>query len=740
MTFTVEQKSLLAKLMATENIRVEHQKINTAKFDPQNRVMYLPIWEDMKGDLYDLLTGHECGHALYTPAEGWHDAVTEQSKGKNYKSFLNVVEDARIEKKMQRKYPGLRKSFRQAYDGLMQRNFFGLDGRNVNTLPFIDKLNLFTKSQYSMSMNFTEYEETLVEKVKNLESWEDVIRVTDEIYAYSKQEQQELLNEEEVEIDTYGYESGDDDYDDDDFDYEESEDDDYDSEEYDNSDDSEDAKDAKDGNSSNQDSLSSNNGQKDSKPYYGDKEPVCETDQKFRENEFSLLDKSCKEYVYLSFPKPNMKNIITPAKRVHELMSEHFQIRGYDEEAKILVDEFKRRNDRYISLLVKEFEMRKAAKAYDKRRISDTGDIDINKLSSYKFDDNIFRKMMNVPKGKSHGLVLLLDYSGSMDDNMGGSIEQILVLSMFCRKVNIPFVVYSFGNAINANMIDKNIDPDEYRAPQMFSCELNEFRLEQVFLREYLNSDMSNAEFSNALKNMILLKESYAKRTISRPMSEQLSHTPLIEAIISTGYIMNDFRKKHNLDITNLVIVHDGDADAVRFYRAGEQKVNAIHPASQNIYVRDRKIGFEYEVKVMDRFSERNEVLNAALEWFKCFTNSNIFGFFLVTKYRIPTVVREKYYYQDGSMVTTGGYNVDREKQEKLTAIIRKEKFITSYNKGYKSFYFILGGEELKIAADELEVNGKVTTNKLKNAFMKMNRQKQINRVLVSKFIQGIAV
>ncbi len=61
MLFTAEQKSQLAKLMATENLTVEHQKIQTARFDPQNRILYLPIWQNMTGTLYDLLCGHEVG-------------------------------------------------------------------------------------------------------------------------------------------------------------------------------------------------------------------------------------------------------------------------------------------------------------------------------------------------------------------------------------------------------------------------------------------------------------------------------------------------------------------------------------------------------------------------------------------------------------------------------------------------------------------------------------------------------
>ena len=104
----VEQKSLLAKLMAAENISVEHKKIPTAAFDVKNRVLYLPIlkWEP-GSDTYDLFCAHEVGHALWTPEDGWHSSINK--KGKGFKSFLNVIEDARIEKKIKRKFAGARK-------------------------------------------------------------------------------------------------------------------------------------------------------------------------------------------------------------------------------------------------------------------------------------------------------------------------------------------------------------------------------------------------------------------------------------------------------------------------------------------------------------------------------------------------------------------------------------------------------------------------------------------------------
>jgi hypothetical protein len=196
MTFTAEQKSQLARLMATENLTVQHQKIQTAKFDPKNRVLYLPIWQNMTGAIYDLLCGHEVGHALYTPADGWHNTASDKSKEKFYKNFLNVVEDARIEKKVKRKYPGLNNSFRNGYQELINRDFFGIKNSDVNELSFIDRLNLYSKSQWTNAkIEFSAKEELLVKKVQACESWDDVIRVTDEVYAYSKDEQMEMNHE-----------------------------------------------------------------------------------------------------------------------------------------------------------------------------------------------------------------------------------------------------------------------------------------------------------------------------------------------------------------------------------------------------------------------------------------------------------------------------------------------------------------------------------------------------------------
>ena len=177
-------KSLLAKLLASENLTVEHGNFPTASMDVKNRILRLPIWKEMSGSLYDLMVLHEVGHALYTPEDGWHASAS--NKGNGYKSFLNVVEDARIERKIKDKYPGGRRSFTEGYLELIKKDFFGLRKVELEELNLIDRINLHFKGGTLHDIEFSDEENEFVEKVKNTVTWADVVRVTDELYEYAK--------------------------------------------------------------------------------------------------------------------------------------------------------------------------------------------------------------------------------------------------------------------------------------------------------------------------------------------------------------------------------------------------------------------------------------------------------------------------------------------------------------------------------------------------------------------------
>ena len=748
MTFTVQSKSQLARLLATENLSIEHQKISTAKFDPKNRVLYCPIWEDMSGALYDLLMGHEVGHALYTPAEGWHDAISEL--GMNFKGFLNVVEDARIEKKIKRRYPGIRSSFNKGYMNLLDRDFFGLSERDINEMSFIDRLNIFTKAGDLIHITFTSSEMEMVDEVLTCETWEDVVRITKTIFDYSKDEQFETQYSMSME----DFEFGDAYYDDLGSTDDTSENSSTLGEQ--NIGENSDVKESSDGAEVNgeTDSGESDESEKTNKinrykesPLF-DKtsakdnfDPVCETDQAFRENELKLVSATCKPYLYVNIPTPNLEKIVTPYNRVHSLL-EDFWFRTPAEVAagNKLLQEFKSRNDRYIGLLAKEFEMKKAARAYSKTKVATTGDIDIDKVYKYQIEDNIFRKMSKMPKGKSHGLVLLLDRSGSMEGNMAGSIEQILILMMFCRKVNIPFVVYGFGDATGGRRCDF---PTEANSEYItFSQDVDELRLNRVYLREYMNSRMGNAEFNRCIRNMVRLMKSYKDSWNGihspRPDSEVLSSTPLSQAIVALAPLTKEFRKINNLDLVNLVIVHDGDSDSTNIYFAppdqysypNDRTIKTFNIHRENVFLRQGKNTFNMKPGV-DIYES---VRISFFDWYKHETGAKIFGFFIAGKgSELKHGIGRRYYNEEQKL------EPDPEKWSLLVKQIKKDKFIESNNPSYNGFYIIPGGSDLSVEDEELVVTGNVTASKLKTAFLKMNKKKQVNRVLVSRFIDGIA-
>ena len=754
------QKSGLAKLMATENLTVQHAKVPTASFDPKNRVLTCPIWEQMSGDLYDLLMGHEVGHAIDTPAEGWHGAVHD--RGANYKGFLNVVEDARIEKRQKRRYPGLRRSFTNGFNELMAKDFFGLRGRVVDTLPFIDRLNIHTKSSYSLPVAFNAKEQDFVDRVQACESFEDALKLTDEIWDYSKEEQSQTNTPQD------SFEYGDDG-------------DDYETESGSNEGDtetdgegdepSESTQNGEDGNQEKE--TTSNSGEKSDEDGNEDgndegetkndisrfkesqsvkedqtPEPRCETDENFRQNESKLIAKHAREYVYVDIPKPNLKKIVTPAKRVQEILTKEFteQTAGYEQIASNLYNDFRRKNERFISLLAKEFEMRKAADKFSKAKVSSTGDIDVSRVFKYQIDDSIFKKVMRVPKGKSHGLILLLDKSGSMSDNLSASYEQILILAMFCRKVNIPFSAYGFGNAdhIREKDFPEQIDLNPTQTYGCFSENERELWVSSVYLRELINSKMSNSDFSKAVKNILCLMNAWSARYGSRsifyrPPSDSLSNTPLSEAMIACQPLINEFKTVNNLDIVNLCVVHDGDADEIVSFVAKDGTTSRTYFGTnyQNVFLCDKKNKIQQEV------SDGGDGVRIAIgNWLTKTTGVKIIGFYLATNSAMRGALRRRLFNTELDELRKderkNWYQL-KDAYSKYNKILRKEKFLESKNPGYESFFILPGGADLNIEDDDFEAPEKVTTASLTKAFGKYNKNRQVNRVLVSRFIGMIA-
>jgi hypothetical protein len=199
-TTTHAAQSVMARILATENIRVVvDPKMTTAAFDLKNRTLLLPQWKDMGKSVYDMLIGHEISHALHTPAEGWRETCNKISGTTDHNSkswqtaslYLNVVEDARIERLIQIKFPGFRRDFIAAYNELNDKNFFGVKGVNMNTLTLADRINLYYKlgTIGSVGINFTPAEDQFIRRIDNATTFADAAQIAEDLFKFCMEQQ-----------------------------------------------------------------------------------------------------------------------------------------------------------------------------------------------------------------------------------------------------------------------------------------------------------------------------------------------------------------------------------------------------------------------------------------------------------------------------------------------------------------------------------------------------------------------
>mgnify|MGYP003127592644 CR=1 FL=1 len=189
----MKNKSTIARLLAEEDIHVVSKKMDTAYFNIKKRELGLPIWKDEVSKVEEeLMVCHEIGHALWTSM----DMIKKsEARGLN-SSFVNILEDARIEKFVKRKYPGSVNLFKKGYVALAARDFFGVANEGVNSCNLIDRINLFFKGQDGVE--FSDDERVFVDRVEKLETEDEVLDLAEELYKYMEENQKEIREMKEM--------------------------------------------------------------------------------------------------------------------------------------------------------------------------------------------------------------------------------------------------------------------------------------------------------------------------------------------------------------------------------------------------------------------------------------------------------------------------------------------------------------------------------------------------------------
>jgi len=677
-----KSKSILAKLLASENILVETKNTTTAYFDLKSRTIIIPSWDNISEELYDLFLGHEVGHALFTPPKGWHTSIEEQ--GTAFKSYLNVVEDVRIERLIKLKYPGLKQSFYRGYNELNAKNFFGAHTSLTFDKLLIDRINLHYKVGSIMDINFSDEETTFIKKIDNLQTWEDVVEIAKLIFEHDKKNQKLYKSN----LDDLDYTDYDDNADDDDFEY---------------------------------------NNEKTIKDYTLD--PQSETDTVFRQKIHSLNDNNTANHYNLYVPEPYIDNIVVPYKKLYSHINKFTSDAELSEKKKQLYNDFLLKNKTHISYLVKEFELRRNAKQFARAKISKIGELDTKKAFAYKIKDDIFKQVTIVPNGKSHGLIMYIDMSGSMQGCIRSTIEQTIILAMFCRNLSIPFRIYGFtDNYTSENTFFGKENMQEAQTVAKFSKnpgEINANFTRNFHLKEYLSNEMTMREFVDSVKNWLLLSTYYGSSSNYICQTETLSNTPLQETIFSAISMVPTFKATYKLDIVNTIFLTDGEASEHNTYLDESLQSKPVSVWSNVVYhIKHKKTGKEFKYK---RHVDKGKLTNVYMQMLKEITNTKVVGFFILSDH-----VSIKRGIVEAAKVN--GTWVDE--LDLAVKIAKKEKVYNLHSIGYDANFIV---PSLDIIDNELKIESEQTKTTIRNAFLKLRKSKNSSRVLLNKFIEKIA-
>jgi len=802
---SVKDKSTLVKLLAEEDVTVSYQKVPTASFNPNTREVTLPIWKDKSESVMDMMSLHEVGHALYTPLSLLEDGQNKKVKH----SFLNVLEDVRIEKMIQDKYLGSVRVFKKAYTELLEKDFFNVNGKDLSKLNLIDRINMHYKNVPNVPFDNDELE--WVDKANQTKTSNDVLNLAIELQEWMKANQKDTesdsLFESDIVIPDMNKSEDTNDENSESDDSNSSQDGDQESKDTDgNSDsDSDDEKDSDDksddGKSSEGVDLEDKQEQK-TKGYSkgighddSDFDGVeAMTDNNYQKKQYDSVDQNAIEIEYLNIPKINLKEIIIDYKQVNKELLEHYDYKtqGREHNQKYMdfikkdIVKFKNEQKSTISYMVKEFEMKKAADLYKRSTVSKTGSLNMDKLHSYSYNEDIFLKMNVEPGATNHGLVMFVDWSGSMFENFYNTIKQTLNLVWFCERVKIPFEVYGFTDGYSKR-------DDTMKNPNIQKRKHNDIIINELRLLNMLSSRASKDEMNEGVRNLWAVANYYGinQSQVKLPKDEhgytdiypiyphshyQLHSTPLNHSIIAAMELVPQFKKDYGLQKVHTVFLTDGSSNNIDYkYEWSTEDIRPYSERVDRVTGKDIPLPDDYEggfqstsIRRSHRSEEKIVIVKDPITNKKWTSNKeqrdsysydkefsyegqtkillsflkarvpgmSVTNFFIAGRNRKGTISK----YDIGHIFGLASWD-DAEQIKKIQKEILKNNVAVCTTQAWDELYVLPGGEKLNVSNDDMSeiTPGEFKKSDLKKAFGKMSSGRKNSRPLLNKFIGMIA-
>ena len=622
-----------ARLLATENISVRvDSSAPTAAFNVESRELIMPVWENMSEQLTDMLLGHEVSHALHTTDDDLLQTVKTLAKNAGVPeqvamNALNVVEDVRIDRLIQRKYRGLVSDYAAGYPEMREMNLFEIkEDEDINERSFLDRMNLNAKA-YNGEVMFTNEERTLVERAENTETYEEVLELTADVLDLMKQQRDENQeNQPEEESDSGDVESGDDapqGSEDGQSAGEQSQDtgDEGDETENNASGDTgeqqgdETAEGGEDGVETKGEGTmeSAAEGEDDGSTAEGDQQTdtasngwddvMAKSADAMAKNLQEMAKQEETDY-YKDVGSNKMPTGITdeavlPVSETRKRFADSVS-RGHISQRKI-----KKLSDSAADLrptvnaMAMAFTRKQAAHIARRTQVAKSGRLDMNKLVNYKLTEDIFLKTQQRPDGKNHALTVVIDWSGSMNGKCQSTIKQAVTLAMFCKKVNVPCEVYLFTSEYDVVFKDGTIE--------------NNAKLLQI-----LDTSVRNNLFNQDVTTALFLGESADDYRMFTLDGFNLGSTPLGAALTISKFTHQSLMARTNAEVGNIIFLTDGQGDH-GVQNRGSKAVVVTDPISRRSYTAQSEYG-------------RNIGQMAICDWIRGETGSKVINFFMTGK------------------------------------------------------------------------------------------------------------
>ena len=477
------------------------------------------------------------------------------------------------------------------------------------------------------------------------------------------------------------------------------------------------------------------------------------TDKTLQDNLENLNKKTFGEHrepEYVELPDLNMKTVVAHNSEVHEYLNDHYSKsqKHFDQNSDTKpfdiyekVDNeyrlFRRAAQKEVNYLVKEFEMRKSADAYARATVSKTGVLDCTKLHSYKYNEDLFKKITTLPDGKNHGLIFVLDWSGSMATVLKDTVKQLFNLIWFCKKVQIPFKVFAFTNEWNSDQawIDGDYQYKRPVLPPHHDYADGRIKIDPQFaMVEFMSSDVKKGDIELQMINIWRLASSmmcyrnwHDTTYYQTPRRLTLSGTPLNEALVSLNQIIPEFQKSTGVQKVQCVTLTDGEAHPLQFnkwfksnHEGYDDYMGTRSTMSGRVFIRDRKVGKTYSCK-----NDHHELTSALLEQLRGrFPDVNFIGIRVMDGRDANSFIRK---YMDW----------DFDKVQHIQAGWKKNKSLKLVDVGYHA-YFGLSSSALNNDSD-FTVKVDATKSQIKAAFKKSLSAKKMNKKVLGEFMEYIA-